>query len=398
MPTSVLIVDDHPSFRASARRMLEANGYSVVGEAADGEAAIAAAGALGPDLVLLDVQLPDLDGFEVAARIAALDRRRARDRPHLQPRPLRLRRRGRREPGARLHRQERAQRRDLRGAGRMSSLRRALLALGVLAFLAGIGSAALILTSDHASPRGLAAALILDRRLELRRHRPLRLGPPARQQHRAADDGGRLHLVLPGADVVEQQRRLRDRDPRRRRSPTRSSSTSWSASPPAASRAASSASSSPPAYLTTTVLQLAWAIFIDPTKQSDCEGCPENPILIGGHEGIADVINAFQVTLGSFAIAATVVIVFLRWRRSTPAQRRALTPVVLTGGDRLHDPAGAADPRPRSAYPRRSRTAPTSPRSSSSPPSPSPSCSGCCARGSAGPRRSPPRSAPRTSS
>jgi CheY-like chemotaxis protein len=70
--TSVLIVDDHPSFRASARRMLEASGYSVVGEAADGEAAIAAAGALGPDLILLDVQLPDLDGFEVAARIAAL--------------------------------------------------------------------------------------------------------------------------------------------------------------------------------------------------------------------------------------------------------------------------------------------------------------------------------------
>lgn len=70
--TSVLIVDDHPSFRASARRMLEASGYSVVGEAADGEAAIAAAGALAPDLILLDVQLPDLDGFEVAARIGAL--------------------------------------------------------------------------------------------------------------------------------------------------------------------------------------------------------------------------------------------------------------------------------------------------------------------------------------
>lgn len=71
--TSVLIVDDHPSFRASARRMLEASGYSVVGEAADGEAAITAAGALDPDLVLLDVQLPDLDGFEVATRIAALN-------------------------------------------------------------------------------------------------------------------------------------------------------------------------------------------------------------------------------------------------------------------------------------------------------------------------------------
>lgn len=72
MSTSVLIVDDHPSFRASARRMLEASGYVVIGEAADGEAAVIAAGELSPDLILLDVQLPDLDGFEVAERIAAL--------------------------------------------------------------------------------------------------------------------------------------------------------------------------------------------------------------------------------------------------------------------------------------------------------------------------------------
>ena len=69
---SVLIVDDHPSFRASARRLLEAEGFDVIGEAGDGHAAIAAAQQLQPDLVLLDVQLPDLDGFEVAARLAAL--------------------------------------------------------------------------------------------------------------------------------------------------------------------------------------------------------------------------------------------------------------------------------------------------------------------------------------
>jgi DNA-binding NarL/FixJ family response regulator len=69
---SVLIVDDHPSFRASARRLLEAEGFDVVGEAADGHAAIEAAQRLQPDLVLLDVQLPDLGGFEVAARLAAL--------------------------------------------------------------------------------------------------------------------------------------------------------------------------------------------------------------------------------------------------------------------------------------------------------------------------------------
>src|SRR6476646_2386414 len=69
---TVLIVDDHPSFRASARRMLEAEGVSVVGEAADGHGAIAAAQDLQPDVVLLDVGLPDLDGFEVADRLAAL--------------------------------------------------------------------------------------------------------------------------------------------------------------------------------------------------------------------------------------------------------------------------------------------------------------------------------------
>ena len=71
MGKSVLIVDDHPSFRASARRMLEADGYEVVGEAADGTSAIDATHALQPDLVLLDIRLPDVDGFQVAERLAA---------------------------------------------------------------------------------------------------------------------------------------------------------------------------------------------------------------------------------------------------------------------------------------------------------------------------------------
>ncbi len=66
----VLIADDHASFRRQARRLLEAEGHEVVGEAADGAAALAAAAALAPDVVLLDVQLPDLDGFEVAARLS----------------------------------------------------------------------------------------------------------------------------------------------------------------------------------------------------------------------------------------------------------------------------------------------------------------------------------------
>ena len=67
---SVLIVDDHPSFRASVRMLLECEGYVVVGEAENGYTALAAVRELQPDLVLLDVQLPDIDGPEVAARLA----------------------------------------------------------------------------------------------------------------------------------------------------------------------------------------------------------------------------------------------------------------------------------------------------------------------------------------
>lgn len=68
-PTTLLIVDDHAAFRALARRRLTLDGFEVIGEAADGVAAVRAARNLCPDLVLLDVQLPGLDGFEVAERL-----------------------------------------------------------------------------------------------------------------------------------------------------------------------------------------------------------------------------------------------------------------------------------------------------------------------------------------
>jgi DNA-binding NarL/FixJ family response regulator len=67
----VLVVDDHPSFRNCARRLLATEGFEVVGEAEDGAGAIGRADELQPDLVILDVQLPDLDGFEVAKRLLA---------------------------------------------------------------------------------------------------------------------------------------------------------------------------------------------------------------------------------------------------------------------------------------------------------------------------------------
>jgi DNA-binding NarL/FixJ family response regulator len=69
----VLIVDDHLGFRRCARTLLTSEGYEVVGEAEDGAAALALAAELGPELVLLDIQLPDMDGFEVVARLHADD-------------------------------------------------------------------------------------------------------------------------------------------------------------------------------------------------------------------------------------------------------------------------------------------------------------------------------------
>lgn len=72
----VLIVDDHPSFRRCARALLTSEGFDVVGEAADGKSALEAATALDPELILLDVQLPDIDGFEVARRLLAEDPKR----------------------------------------------------------------------------------------------------------------------------------------------------------------------------------------------------------------------------------------------------------------------------------------------------------------------------------
>ena len=69
MPTSVLIVDDHARFRRSARRLLELEGYEVVGEASDGASAVQACAELRPDAVLLDVNLPDATGFDVAERL-----------------------------------------------------------------------------------------------------------------------------------------------------------------------------------------------------------------------------------------------------------------------------------------------------------------------------------------
>jgi DNA-binding NarL/FixJ family response regulator len=67
---TVVIVDDHAGFRSSARALLEAEGFDVIGEAGDGASAIAVIDLLRPRIVLLDIQLPGIDGFDVAERLA----------------------------------------------------------------------------------------------------------------------------------------------------------------------------------------------------------------------------------------------------------------------------------------------------------------------------------------
>jgi DNA-binding NarL/FixJ family response regulator len=88
MATTALIVDDHRMFRTSARLLLEAEGFDVVGEAEDGSSAVSEAARLRPDVVVLDVQLPDMTGFEIAktllerrlvGRVVLVSSRRASD-------------------------------------------------------------------------------------------------------------------------------------------------------------------------------------------------------------------------------------------------------------------------------------------------------------------------------
>jgi DNA-binding NarL/FixJ family response regulator len=72
-PRSVLVVDDHASFRSAARALLQGDGFEVVGESEDAASALAAVAQLRPAIVLLDIGLPDGDGFEVAELLARRD-------------------------------------------------------------------------------------------------------------------------------------------------------------------------------------------------------------------------------------------------------------------------------------------------------------------------------------
>jgi two-component system response regulator EvgA len=68
--STILIIDDDPRFRMQARELLEADGFDVIGQASDGASGIEAARSLRPDFVLLDIGLPDIEGFKVAHDLA----------------------------------------------------------------------------------------------------------------------------------------------------------------------------------------------------------------------------------------------------------------------------------------------------------------------------------------
>ncbi len=99
----VVIVDDHARFRAQAAELLTLERFSVVGDAETGARGIALSRALMPDLVLLDVGLPDANGFDLVAAMRASDG--GRRRADLQPFVARLRHPGDRQRGGRFHQQ-----------------------------------------------------------------------------------------------------------------------------------------------------------------------------------------------------------------------------------------------------------------------------------------------------
>jgi signal transduction histidine kinase len=211
----------------------------------------------------------------------------------------------------------------------MTSLRRALIGIAVLAVAIGIGALALILTSEHESPRGLSASLTLvagwgfvgaglfawDRRPG-NRTGPLMTAIGFTWFFRAlgASDNsvvftiGALFFTVPFAILIHllvtfPSGRLETRTQR---------------------------ALVGVAYFITTVMQAAWILFADPATEG-CEGCPENAAMIGD-ASVGEAISAAQGLIAIPLLAATVVVVYRRWRRSSPGERQVLTPVLATGG------------------------------------------------------------------
>jgi signal transduction histidine kinase len=212
----------------------------------------------------------------------------------------------------------------------MTSLRRALIGLAVLAFALGLGSMALILTSDHEDLRGVSAALTLvagwgfagtglfawDRRPGSGTG-PLMtaIGFTWFFQALLASNSDVLFTIgaigsnLPFAILIHllvtfPSGRLQTRG----------------------QRVLVGAS-----YFLTTIVQGAWALFADPWSEG-CENCPENVVEVGDNAAIGEAIGSAETIFATVLIAATVALLYKRWRGSSSRERRVLTPVLATGG------------------------------------------------------------------
>ena len=325
--TTVLIVDDHPSFRASARMLLESEGWEVVGDAEDGERALVAAAQLHPDVVLLDVQLPDLDGFAVSRRLTGSPGG-PRGGHDLQPRRRGLRHAGLRQRRAWLHPQVRAVGGGHGGAP-LRGLRPALTAIGALAVLTGLAVVALTVTSGFQTLRGLVIAFALlgswgfvaaglfawARRPDSRigaimvltgfvwfipwltsADAPLIFSIAAVLNNLFAATLIHLLLTFPGGEMRTRLDRW----------------VVWFS------------------YAFTTLGTLPLYLLTD--SQHDCHGCPHLVFQITDSHAVAVVGLPIVNVVGVATLAVVLAIVGRRWRAATPPQRRILGPVYLTGG------------------------------------------------------------------
>ena len=329
MPPTVLIVDDHPSFRVTARALLEAEGFDVVGEAEDGETALEEAARLHPDVVLLDVQLPGIDGFEVAARLTswngaspAVVLTSSRDATEFSGLVER-------SGAARLRREGRALGSGADGPAQVILGRRPWVAVLPVGLAAGGIALALVLTSDS--------------------------------QHTSLVEG-LLQLLLGwsfiGTGLYAWARRPRNRTGRL----MVGFGFVWFLG------ALSFADSSLPYTLGNAVGALSLAVFIhllfafpnghlesraervlvglayptallanltvlpfDSTPVDDCPKCPSNAFLVTDSQTTANALDLFWSCVGGAFMIAAAILLVRRWRASSAPARRVLGPVYVGG-------------------------------------------------------------------
>ncbi len=212
----------------------------------------------------------------------------------------------------------------------MTGLRRALIGIGALAFALGIGIVVLVLNSGHQETRGLVIALVLASAwgfvgtgLYAWDRRPRNnIGPLMTAvgftwflEALSSSDNevvfaiGVLGSALPFAVLIHLLVTFPSGKLESRLQKALVATT----------------------YFLTTVVQIAWGLFIDPGSEG-CDGCPDNPILIEGHQSVGDIINGAQILVSIGVIVSVVWLLYRRWRDSAADQRRALTPVLATGG------------------------------------------------------------------